>query len=175
MPRALAAVLVAAAALVGCGDDDPATAGSSATPAPTAAATETATPTPTPTPTPTASPTETPTPTATEQPEAEPGPEEQEGGAGDEEEARVPVRFEVTGAGIAPRRVGVPGFLALELVVRNETFSPVTAQLEGEQPLAVDPGQTGRLRVEGRRPGRYTVDFGDAGTAVIVTGVEPGP
>ena len=168
MRRALAAVVVAAAAFVGCGDDDPATAGSSPTPAPTAAATETATPTPT------ASPARTPTPTATEQPEAEPGPEEQEGGAGDEQEARVPVRFEVSG-GVEPRRVAVPGFLALELVVSNETLSPVTARLEGAEPLTVDPGQTGRLRVEGRRPGRYTVDFGDAGTAVIVTGVEPGP
>ena len=166
MRRALAAVVVAAAAFVGCGDDDPATAGSSPTPAPTAAATETATPTPTPT--------ASPTPTATEQPEAEPGPEEQEGGAGDEQEARVPVRFEVSG-GVEPRRVAVPGFLALELVVSNETLSPVTARLEGAEPLTVDPGQTGRLRVEGRRPGRYTVDFGDAGTAVIVTGVEPGP
>ena len=164
MRRALAAVVVAAAAFVGCGDDEPATAGSSPTPAPTAAATETATPTPT----------ASPTPTATAQPEAEPGPEEQEGGAGDEQEARVPVRFEVSG-GVEPRRVAVPGFLALELVVSNETLSPVTARLEGAEPLTVDPGQTGRLRVEGRRPGRYTVDFGDAGTAVIVTGVEPGP
>ena len=172
MRRALAAVVVAAAAFVGCGDDEPATVGSSPTPAPTAAATETATPTPTPT----ASPAETPSPTATAQPEAEPGPrpEEQEGGAGDEQEARVPVRFEVSG-GVEPRRVAVPGFLALELVVSNETLSPVTARLEGAEPLTVDPGQTGRLRVEGRRPGRYTVDFGDAGTAVIVTGVEPGP
>ena len=169
MPRGLAAGLVVAAVLAGCGDDEPTSAGSSPTPAPTAAATETSTPT--------ASPTGTPTPTATVQPapEAEPSPEEQEGGAGDEEEARVPVRFRVQGGGVDPRRVGVPAFLALELVVGNETVAPVTARLEGAEPLSVEPGQTGRLRVEGRRPGRYTVDFGDAGTAVIVTGVEPGP
>jgi hypothetical protein len=166
--RRLLVVLAAAALFAGCADDEPATAGSSPTPAPTAAATES--------PTPTASPTGTPSPTATEQPapEEEPSPEEQQGGAGDEEEARVPVQFKVTG-GVEPPQVGVPAFLALELIVTNKTPSPVTAQLEGAEPLMVDPGQTGRLRVDGRRPGRYRVDFGDAGTAVIVTGVEPGP
>jgi len=163
MARTLAAVLAVAAVLAGCGEGEPTTAGSSPTPAPTAAATETPTQTP--------EPAETPSPTATEQP----APEEQEGGAGDEEEARVPVRFMVRGGGVEPPRVGVPAFLALELVVTNETLSPVTAQLEGADPLTVDPGRTGRLRIEGRRPGRYAVAFSDGGEAVIVTGVEPGP
>ena len=155
MLRTLVAVL--AVALVGCGDDEP-TASSS----PTAAATDTPTATP--------EPTESPSPTATEQP----APEEQEGGAGDEDAGRVPVRFTVQG-GVEPRKVGVPAFLALELIVSNQSLSPVSAQLEGEEPLVADPGQTARMRIEGRRPGRYTVDFGDAGQAVIVTGVEPGP
>jgi hypothetical protein len=161
MLRALVVVVAVAGALAGCGDDEP-IAGSSPTPAPTAAATETPTPTP--------ETTETPTPTATEQP----APEEQEGGAGDEEEARVPVHFTVNG-GVKPPEVGVPAFLALELIVTNETSSPVTAQLEGEEPLVADAGQTVRRRIEGRRPGRYPVGFGDAGEAVLVTGVDVGP
>jgi hypothetical protein len=160
--RALVAVLAVAGALAGCGDDEP-TATSSPTPAPTAAATERATPTTTPT--------ETPSPTATEQP----GPEEQEGGAGDEEEARVPVRFTVRDDGIEPPEVRVPGFLALELIVANATSQPVTARLEGAEPLTAGPGETARMRLEGRRPGRYPIDFGAAGRAVLVTGVEPGP
>jgi hypothetical protein len=162
MLRALVAVLAVAGAIAGCGDDEP-TAGSSPTPAPTAAATDTPTTTP--------EATETPSPTATEQP----GPEEQEGGAGDEEAARVPVRFTVRDGGIEPPQVGVPGFLALELIVTNETSEPVVARLEGAEPLTVGPGETARVRVEGRRPGRYPVDFGPAGQALLVTGVEPGP
>ncbi|HWM11081.1 MAG TPA: hypothetical protein VNO82_17120 [Solirubrobacteraceae bacterium] len=162
MPRALLAVLAVAGVLAGCGDDEPAPT-SEATPGPTAAATETPTPTAT----------ETPSPTATEQPS--PAPEEQEGGAGDEEEARVPVRFVVSDGGVMPREVGVPGFLAIELVIRNETSEPVVARLQGEEPLTVDPGETTRARLEGRRPGRYPIDFGAAGEAVVETGVEPGP
>ena len=158
--RALVAVLAVAGALAGCGEDEP-TATSSPSPAPTAAATERATPTPEP----------TEIPTATEQP----GPEEQEGGAGDEEEARVPVRFTVRDDGIEPPEVGVPGFLALELIIRNDTSRPIVARLEATEPLTANPGETTRARIEGRRPGRYPIDFGDAGEAVLVTGVEPGP
>ena len=153
-------MLAVAGVLAGCGDDEP-TVSSSPTPAPTAVATET----PTPTPTATASP------TATEQP----NPEEQEGGAGDEDEARVPVRFTVLDGGVEPPQVGVPGFLALELIVANRTSQPVVARLEGEPPLTANPGETSRLRIAGRRPGRYPVDFGAAGQALLVTGVEPGP
>ena len=160
MGRALLAVLAVAGVLAGCGDDEP-TVSSSPTPAPTAVATETPTPTPT----------ATATPTATEQP----SPEEQEGGAGDEEEARVPVRFTVRDGGVEPPQVGVPGFLALELIVANRTSEPVVARLEGEEPLSAGPGETARLRIAGRRPGRYAVDFGAAGKAMLVTGVEPGP
>ena len=162
MTRGLLAVLAVAGLLAGCGDDEPVPA-SEPTPAPTAAATETPTATPTAT--------ETPAPTATGQP----APEEQEGGAGDEEEARVPVRFTVRDGGVEPPEIGVPGFLALELIVRNETAAPVVARLEGTEPLTVNPGETTRARIDGRRPGRYPVDFGAAGEAMLITGVEPGP
>jgi hypothetical protein len=162
MSRTLLAVLAVAGVLAGCGDDESAST-SEPTPAPTAAATET--------PTPTATATETPSPTATEQPSAE----DQEGGAGDEEEIRVPVRFTVRDGGIEPPEVRVPGFLAVELVIRNETSQPVVARLEGTEPLTVNSGETTRARIEGRRPGRYPIDFGAAGEALLVTGVEPGP
>jgi hypothetical protein len=162
MARALLAALAVAGVLAGCGDGEPATT-SEPTPAPTAAATETPTATPTAT--------ETPSPTATEQP----SPEDQEGGAGDEEEARVPVRFTVRDGGVEPPEVGVPGFLAIELVIRNETSQPIVARLEGVEPLSVNPGETTRARIEGRRPGRYPIDFGAAGEALLITGVEPGP
>jgi hypothetical protein len=155
-------LLVLLVAFAGCGDDE-----TVSTPSPTPEATAVVTETPTPSPTAT----ETPSPTATEQP----APEEQEGGAGDEEEARVPVRFVVGASGIEPPRVAIPAFLAIELVVVNELDSPVTARLEGAEPLIVEPGKTGRARLEGRRPGRYRVSLAPAGEALLVTGAEVGP
>ena len=165
MPRRLLiALLAAAAALGGCGDDEEPTAAPA--PTPPAAATEA--------PTETATATASPSPTATDGPTPE-RPEDQEGGAGDEQEARVPVELTVSSGGITPRQVSVPGFLALELVVRNELPVEVVVRLEGATPIAVAPGETARAKLEGRRPGRYAIDAGAAGKAVLVTGVEAGP
>jgi hypothetical protein len=167
-------VLALAAALVaGCGDDDE-PASSSGTPSPTPTATASAAPLPSVSPSPTATETAEPTATATATPEPE-SPEDQPGGAGDEEEVRVPVRFTVGEGGIEPPQVAVPAFLALELIVVNDRAEPVVATLEGADPLAVGPGETGQVRLEGRRKGRYTVTFEPGGEAVLVTGAEPGP
>jgi len=115
-----------------------------------------------------------PAPTPTETPALE-SPEDQPGGAGDEEAIRVPVQFTVDGEGITPPQVAVPAFLALELSVSNDLPEPVTVRLEGAEPLTVAPGETGRMLLEGRRPGSYRVDAGAAGEAILVTGAEPGP
>jgi hypothetical protein len=85
------------------------------------------------------------------------------------------VRFTVSAEGVEPPQVSVPAFLAIELVVRNDTDAPVTARLDGVEPLSANPGETIRAEIEGRRPGRYPVRFGEAGDALLVTGVEPGP
>ena len=159
-------VLVALAAVAGCGSDGE-EAAQSPTPDPVVTATPSATATPTASATPTA--TATPAPTKT------PGPEDQPGGAGDEEEARVPVRFRVTPKGITPRQVSVPAFLALELIVDSYLAEPFVVRLEGAPPLDVGAGRTARMDLEGRRPGRYRIDFGESGQALLVTGAEPGP
>jgi hypothetical protein len=156
--------LLAAAALCGCGGDGETTAAPAPTPSPPAAATEA----------PTATPTATPSPTATDAPTPE-NPEDQPGGAGDEQEARVPIELTVASGGITPPQVSVPGFLALELIVHNELPVEVVVRLEGARPIAVAPGETGRARLAGRRPGRYAIDAGAAGKAILITGVEAGP
>jgi hypothetical protein len=156
--------LLVAAALCGCGGDEATTSAPAPTPSPSAAPTEA----------PTATPTATPSPTATDAPTPE-SPEDQPGGAGDEQEARVPIELTVASGGITPPRVSVPGFLALELIVHNKLPVEVVVRLEGANPMTVGPGETGRARLEGRRPGRYTIDAGAAGKAVLITGVEPGP
>jgi hypothetical protein len=160
--RRLLPVLLVAAALAGCGEDETT---SAPTPAPEATAVATEEPTPAPTAT------DTPTPTATEQP----SPEEQEGGAGDEEEARVPARFVVSASGIDPPQVSVPAFLAIELIVVNRLDDQIVVRLEGTDPFPVAAGDTVRARLEGRRRGRYPIDFGSAGDALLVTGAEVGP
>jgi hypothetical protein len=162
--RRLLIPLLAAAALCGCGGDEP-TAPAPA-PTPPAAATEAPAATPTPTATPSTTATEGPTPE---------NPEDQPGGAGDEEEARVPIELTLAEGGITPPEVSVPGFLALELIVHNELPVEVVVRLEGATPIAVGPGDTARARLEGRRPGRYRIDAGVAGKAVLITGVDAGP
>ena len=156
-------LVVALVVLAGCGSDD------------AEEATQSPTPDPVVTETPTATPTATATETATPERTKTPGPEEQPGGAGDEEEARVRVRFRVTPKGISPPQVSVPAFLALELVVDSYLAKPFVVRLEGAPPLEVGAGRTARMDLDGRRPGRYPIDFGDAGQALLVTGVEPGP
>jgi len=160
--RRLLIPLLAVAALCGCGGDEQTT--SAPAPTPPAAATET----------PAATPTATPSATATEGPTPE-SPEDQPGGAGDEEEARVPVELTLAEGGITPPEISVPGFLALELIVHNELPVEVVVRLEDAMPIAVGPGETARARLEGRRPGRYRIDAGVAGKAVLITGVDAGP
>jgi hypothetical protein len=164
VPRRLLIPLLAAAALSGCGGDEQTTAAPAPTPTPPAAATEA----------PTATPTATPSPTATDAPTPA-NPEDQPGGAGDEQEARVPIELTLTSGGITPPQVSVPGFLALELIVHNKLPAEVVVRLEGATPITVAPGETARARLEGRRPGRYPIDAGGAGKAVLITGVDPGP
>jgi hypothetical protein len=150
------------AVVAGCGDDTV-----WVEPTPEATAVVTATPTPSPTAT------ETPSPTPTEQPL--PSPEEQEGGAGDEEEARVPARFVVSADGVEPPQISIPAFLAIELIVVNRHPEEIVARLQGAEPLPVASGETRSLRIDGRRPGRYPISFGPAGDALLVTGAEVGP
>jgi hypothetical protein len=163
--RAGLLVLTVAVALVGCGgdDDQEQTAAPTATPPPAATATATATPT------------ETPTPAATATSTATANPEDQPGGAGDEEPIRVPVEFTVRDRGITPPQVAVPAFLGLELIVNNQLADPIDVALEGAEPMTVGPGETGRMRLPGRRKGQYVVDFGAAGQALLITGAKPGP
>jgi hypothetical protein len=167
-------MLVAAALVAGCGgDSEPSDTRPSATAPPTA--TTTATPDDTPTATAPSAPSPPPDATATPTGSGE----DQEGGGGDESEARVPVALTVGSDGtVSPATVAVPGFLALELRVRNRTAGPVTVTWNASEPSGsfdVGAGKTGTRRVAGVRPGRYPVAVEGAGTATVVAGAEPGP
>jgi hypothetical protein len=165
--RAALCVMGAAAALAGCGGGSSDTA-APATPQPApSAATEA------PTETPTATTSATPTPTTQPLPSVQP--EKQPGGAGDEEPIRVPAQFKVTADAVEPPQVQVPAFLTIQLSVRNERSSAIVVRLEGARPLTVAAGGRGEMLIDGRKRGRYPIDFGNGQTALLVSGAQPGP
>jgi hypothetical protein len=166
--RAAVCVLGAAAALAGCGGGTTDQTASPATPQPApSAATETATATPTAT--------ASATPTATTQPLPSVSPEDQPGGAGDEEPIRVPAQFTVRPDAVDPPAVSVPAFLTIQLIVRNDRDAPIVVRLEGAEPLSVAAHASGRAVLEGRKKGRYPIDFGNGRSALLVSGAQPGP
>jgi hypothetical protein len=167
--RAALPVLLAAAALAGCGGDDEQTSATQATPAPPPSQTATATPTATATATPTPSATAQPSPTATSQ-------EDQPGGAGDEEAIRVPAEFTISPAGkLTPPQISVPAFLQIEITVRNRSGQPVDVTWAGDKLMTVQPHGGASTIVKGRKKGSYVLSANPGGDALIVTGVEPGP
>jgi hypothetical protein len=161
--RAAAAMLVAGLLAGGCGGSEE-------------RAASTATPTPTPTPTPTVTPTASPTafaPSAPAPPEN--GPEAQPGGAGDEEPIRQRVRLTIDDGGVTPRVVKVSAFLPVELVLRNATSGEQIVFVRAAKPsraVSLATGETGRLRVDGLRRGRYVIDAGQAGRATLVSSLD---
>ncbi len=168
MTRLAIAAVVVAAVLAGCGgDDESASSPTTRTESP---------PLPTPTATPSPTPPTATAPSAPQPPADAMKGEDQPGGAGDEEEARVPVRLVVDGEGITPPSVAIPAFIALRLTVRNDLPRPVRIRVRAAE-VAFSVPARGRRTVEasGLRPGRYAVDAGAAGRAVLVSGAEAGP
>jgi len=154
---------LAALSLVGCGAGGGRQAAATAAPAaatPVASATATATPiAPAATARAPAAATATPTVAAS--------PEEQPGGAGDEEAARTALLVAVGPGGVTPAALTAPAFLGLELQVRNALAGPVTVTLPGRPPLTVAAGGSARAALDGLRPGRYRLDAGTSGAAVL--------
>jgi predicted small lipoprotein YifL len=177
MARLFTLILGAAIALTvaACGDDAPTSAPPTATAPPDA--TSTATPTPPKATAPSAAtpPPDAPSPTAT----PTTGGEDQPGGGGDEAEARVPIAVTVGPDGtVAPARVSVPAFLALELQVRNRTGGSLTITWNASEPsgsFEVGAGKLGTRRVAGVKRGSYPLAVQGGGTATVVAGAEPGP
>ena len=72
------------------------------------------------------------------------------------------------------RSVAVPAFLAIELSVQNGFASPITVRLEGAEPFRVTSATRPRsCGWQGRRPGRYVIDFGTRRTQASAASREP--
>jgi hypothetical protein len=178
----LAALTLAAA---GCGGDDESASGTtpSADAGPTTAVAPTTGPTATVPTTATTTPTATTgvpvggvtqTQAATSTSTAESG----AGGAGDEEPIRSPVALTYSGGRLSPTVVTVPAFLALEiLLTAKDEAVKATISAPGGGTLSATAGGTAVKRLDGLKPGDYTVTApGGAKTTLrVVNGGDPGP
>lgn len=105
-------------------------------------------------------------------------PEDEPGGAGDEEAAAVDARFELGPAGFSPRKVSVPAFIGIALVVTPAEGQEYELDVRGPSAGAGGSGR-GRFEtsLEGLQPGaRYNIrDRRSGARATIVADAEPGP
>jgi hypothetical protein len=106
-------------------------------------------------------------------------PESQPGGAGDEKPIATQALFTAKGGRVSPRRIRVPPFIAVSVVLRSVDEKPYTL-LVGQKEIAVGEGRTdATLKLDGLRPGaKYIVrpQFGvRPKRIVIVANAEPGP
>lgn len=171
MARLLAAAVLAALVVTGCGDN--------ADQSETTALTET-----TVVPVPTAT-TPTVTGAATTSPSTVTTSTEQTTGAGesdqgDEEGTRVPAAFTITGGGsaIRPPVITVPAFFPVELNLRaSGGAAQVTFMGPGEPSFSVQDGGTLRSEVGALEPGSYVLRTSSGATATIrsVRGGDVGP
>lgn len=153
-PIALAATLV----LASCGSEEPAS-----TPSPTATTTN----------------------PIARAPEAQPPPADAtQPGTGpvttttpDEQQVRVPASFTITAAGIRPRTITVPPFLAVEISAIAADGRDHTLEIATDPPttLAVEAGTSAATRIRGLRAGRYAVKLDGRPVGALVAGGEVGP
>jgi hypothetical protein len=161
-PIALAAALALAAS--GCGD-------SATTPSPTATATNpvASIPESSPPPADATQPgtgpvtTTTPTPTTPTTP--------------DEQQVRVPATFTIVAAGLRPRTITVPPFLAVEIsaIATDGYDHTLTIATDPPATLSVAAGKRASTRVRGQRAGRYHVKLDGSAAGALVVGGEVGP
>jgi hypothetical protein len=90
---------------------------------------------------------------------------------GDEQPIRQPVRLTLGDHAITPKLTKVSAFLGVELIARNTTSRTQVVTVLRARPrrdLTVRAGRTGRLRLVGLRPGRYTIQ-GSTGARATLT------
>jgi hypothetical protein len=189
LPTALLPLLVAAAALAGCGDDG--------TNTNTAASTTPTGPTPAvtgegpvaSTPSATTPPTDATAPLPQETTPAETTPEQTttggddgaqggDGGGQAEEPVRVPAAFKVLdGTRLTPPSVTVPPFLAVELSVANpdQQAHVVVVQSPRPQTLTLAGGGYRMVRIPGMRAGTYAITLDGRRAGQLLVGGEVGP
>lgn len=179
----LAAAVLGAVVLAGCGGDDDATSAATST----APATQTGpvASTPDATQPPPAATEPLPPETTATQPPATTGPDT--GGTGtsespppgraEEEPVRVPATFVAGDGGLTPPRITVPPFLAVEVSVSSGDGKAHTVVVgtPRAQRFEVAAGGRGAVRLPGQRAGEYAIELDGREAGTLVVGGEVGP
>ena len=107
----------------------------------------------------------------------EPSPEDRPGGAGDEEEARVPAQLTGRGGRITPRVVRVPPFLAIRVTLRSADGRAYGIRVGRKQVRTGGQVTSATLEIDGLRPGAAVTaePVGEGNPVRIVANAEPGP
>jgi hypothetical protein len=153
---------------MGCGDDDDE--GNSGT-GTQAVTTETVAPpvtTPPPETTPAEKPQEEEPPP---QPPTVPGDEMQ----GDEEAIRSEAVFTGRGGKITPRKIEVPAFIAIRVILRNGDGGSYSMDMQGQRIIVGHAKRTDELKLAGLLPQKRYVFKSPQGDVVISATAEPGP
>lgn len=100
-------------------------------------------------------------------------------GPGDEEAARIPADFTISGGGVTPGRITVPAFLTVALRASSGDGREHTLRLStprGPVTLRIPPGGAASREIPGLPAGEYLIALdGQATDAALVVGGEPGP
>ena len=106
-----------------------------------------------------------------------PSPEDQEGGAGDEVPARSEALLTGRGGRITPRRVRVPAFISVRVVLRSADGEPYSLRVAGRSLRAGGALSSASAELDGLRPGRaYVATQEGTGARIrIEASAEPGP
>jgi hypothetical protein len=103
-------------------------------------------------------------------------PEEQEGGAGDEVPARAQALLTGRGGRITPRRVRVPPFISVRVVLRSADGEPYTLRIAGRSLRAGGALASASAELDGLRAGKAYVGTDGTGARIrIEASAEPGP
>jgi hypothetical protein len=171
-PRCLSLAVLTAVALAGCGGGS---VGGGTTTPPTASAPDAKAP-PTDATQPGTGPvtTQTMAPTQTHTPVPAPSPSP----AGGSRNVRIPASFVAAPGGrLAPARITVPPFLAVEVSLQSADGKPHRLVLQTPTPrtLAVGAGRRAAVRIAGLRAGRYAVLLDGRRAGALVVGGDGGP
>lgn len=110
-----------------------------------------------------------------ERPKPRPSPEDQPGGAGDEIPASSQALLTGRGGRVRPRKVRVPPFIAVRVVLRSADGAPYTLSGAGRRVSAGGRISSMSATFDGLRPGRRLVLTGAGGRVTIEASAEPGP
>lgn len=120
-------------------------------------------------------PPETTTPEPEKEPDAEPRTVPEEELQGDEEAIRSEAVFTGKGGELTPRKIAVPAFIAIRVILRNGDGGSYSIEINGQRLIVGHAKRTGELELDGLLPQKKYMGRSPQGDVVISATAEPGP